>query len=330
MLLSRTARLAVAMVVIVALGLFGSPGSAADPVSITVATGRIGGLYHPVGGAICALVNEQRDELGITCTIEITAHSVGNIKALRDRRVDVALAQSDWQYEATKGIGAYVEAGPFPELRSMFAPYVEQFTVVARRDKGIDTFEELKGRRVFLGPIGSGRRKTMEFLMEAHGWSPDDIIDISELHSANEAVSLCENEFDAFIDTIGHPNHLVREAADTCDVTLVPIQGPIIDKLIEQKPFYTASTIPAGTYRGVDRDVPGLGLPATVVTTTAVPKKVIYEITRAFFENIERLRDGSAVFSSLSERQMTEKGLTAPLHEGSLTYFSETGLIEKK
>jgi TRAP transporter solute receptor, TAXI family len=320
---------AAATVLLVALSLLCNVAAARDPISITIATGRVGGLYHPIGGAICALVNEKRDELGITCTIEITAHAVNNIRALRDHSVDLALAQSDWQYEATKGIGAYADAGPFPELRSMFAPYVEQFTVVARRDKGIDTFDELKGKRIYMGPEGSGRRQTMQFLMEAHGWAPDDITDIAELNSANEAISLCENEFDAFIDTIGHPNHLVREAADTCDVTLVPIQGSVIDKLIDQKPFYTALTIPAGTYRGVGRDVPGLGLPATVVTTAAVPPEVAYEITKAFFENIERLREGSAVFSSLSEKQMTETGLAAPLHEGARAYFIESGLMKK-
>jgi len=299
---------------------------AADQVSITIATGPVGGLYHPVGGAMCALVNENRDKHGITCTIEITGGSVGNIHDLRDDDFDLAMAQSDSQHDAFGGTGPFKKAGPFDDLRSVFAIYVEHLTVVARADKDIDSFEDLKGKRVHMGEPGSGRRNTMNALMEAYGWSDEDVIDITEFAATNQAVALCDNEFDAFVDTIGHPNSSVKDATTICNAKLAPVSGPIVEKVADESPFYVISVIPAETYQGHSRDVSTLGLVATLVTSAKVKPDVIYQVTKVFFENLDSLRRLSPLFSSLSDEEMVTTGLTAPIHEGALRYLSEAGL----
>jgi len=297
-----------------------------DRVTVTIGTGRIGGIYHPVGGALCKLVNEGVADHGINCTVEIGGGSNRNLAELRDGAVELALVQSDGQHDAFKGVESFAEEGPFDSLRSMFGLYVENVTIVARGDKGINSFEDLKGKRLYTGPSDSGQRKTINVLMEAEGWTPDEVTEVSEYEASNLAEALCDNEFDAFYYTVGHPNSLVKEAAATCDAVLVPISGKMIEKLISRKPYYVKSNIPGGMYRNNENDVPTLGLVASLVTTTETEPGVIYQITKVFFENLDRLRDASPLFSSLSEHEMIASGLTAPAHDGAMRYFEEVGL----
>lgn len=316
----------VGIVLVATFARMGAASTGEDPVSITIATGRVGGLYHPVGGAICELVNQNTSEHGITCTVEIGGDSISNIEELRDGKVSLAMTQSDWHYAAFTGSGPFQEAGPFEHLRSVFALYVEDVTIVARSDKSIATFEDLRGKRVYIGPPQSGRRKTMHVLMEAKGWPAEAIIEVSEFKAANLAQALCDNEFDAFYYTLGHPNPTVEEVTATCNAALIPVTGDVRDTLIKEKPYYVSSVIPRDMYQGNHQDVATLGLVASLVTTTEVKPAVIYQITKAFFESLDRLREESTVFSSLSTEEMVEVGLSAPLHEGALSYFSEAGL----
>ena len=316
--------MAAALVAVMTLA--GDVGAAEEQRSVTIATGRVGGLYHPVGGAICKLAHENLDELGFTCTVDITGGSIPNIKDMRKRNVDLALVQSDLQQEAFDGSGPFEDEGPFKSLRSMFALYVEHFTVVARDDRDIETFEDLKGKRVYVGQRDSSRRDAMDVLTEAHGWTGKEVSAVSEFKGANLAEALCDGEFEAFVYTIGHPNPTVREATALCDAKLVQVSTPIIEKLHRENPSYVGSVIPGGTYRGIPRDVKTLGVVATLVTSANVPPDVIYQLTKEYFENLELLQALSPLFLSLTKNEMVETGLAAPIHEGALKYFAEVGL----
>ncbi len=265
-------------------------------------------------------------KVGIACTVEITGGSTDNLKDLREGRVSLAMVQSDSQYSAVKGIGPFEEDGPFDELRAMFAPYVEHFTLVARDDAGINSFEDLKGKRVYTGPPGAGKRETMRVVLDALGWNGDEIEDISEFKASSVAEALCDNEIDAFVYTIGNPNPAVKEAVATCRAVLAPVAGPAIDKLVSTSPIYVAAVIPKGTYTGQSRDIATFGLVATVVTTTRAKPEVVYQVTKAFFENLDRLREASPLFSSLTTPETVSSGRTALLHAGASKYFAEAGL----
>ncbi len=321
--LTRALRALAVVVAILFAPVFGSRAANVDPVTITIATGSFGGLYHPVGGAICKLVNENRHEHGISCTVKITDGSLENLYQLRNGEVAFALTQSDWHFHAVKGTGPFRDLAPFDDLRSVFSVYIEHFTILARDDKDINTFQDLKGKRVFLGAPGSGRRQTMKAIMDAHGWTAADIIDVSEYYASNEAESLCDNEFDAYVYTIGHPNSSVKEALATCRVTLVPVEDKVVDRLVEVRPYYVPSTLPGGLYRDVSEDVPGFGLVATLVTTVDVDPRIVWRVTESLIENLDRLRAAFSAFSTLQETELRSKGLTAPLHFGAAQYFDQ-------
>ncbi|HCE4650230.1 TPA: TAXI family TRAP transporter solute-binding subunit [Vibrio parahaemolyticus] len=301
---------------------------AAEETFVTIGTGGVTGVYYPTGGAICRLVNKSRAEHGIRCSVESTGGSIYNINTIRAGELDLGIAQSDWQYHAYSGTSQFAENGPFKELRAVFSVHPEPFTVVARQDSNIKTFDDLKGKRVNIGNPGSGQRGTMEVLMKEYGWSNDDFKQVSELKAAEQSKALCDNKIDAMVYTVGHPSGAIKEATTSCDSNIVTVAGPKVDKLIADNSFYRVATVPGGMYRGSDNDVMTFGVGATFVSSTAVPEEVVYNVVKAVFENFDDFRRLHPAFANLKKEEMVKDGLSAPLHPGALKYYKEVGLIK--
>ncbi len=62
----------------------------------------------------------------------------------------------------------------------------EPFTVMARTDSGIKSFDDLKAKRN-VGDPGSGTRATMNVILAAKGWTDKDFKVASELKPAEMA-----------------------------------------------------------------------------------------------------------------------------------------------
>lgn len=310
-----------------ALTIMGGAAQAQDKF-ISIGTGGVTGVYYPAGGAICRLVNRGRAEHGIRCGVESTGGSIFNINALRSGELEFGVAQSDWQYHAYHGTSRFEENGAFEGLRAVFSLHPEPFTVVARADAGIRTFADLKGKRVNIGNPGSGQRGTMDVLMDALGWTTADFAVASELPPAEQAAALCDNNIDAMIYTVGHPSGAIQEATTACDTVLVNVTGPAVEKLIADNPYYRVAVIPGGMYRGSPDDVTTFGVGATFVTSADVPADVVYQVTRAVFEDLDQFRSLHPALGILKPEQMVSDGNSAPLHEGAVRYYREVGLLK--
>jgi TRAP transporter TAXI family solute receptor len=305
-----------------------SLGSAGAETFITIGTGGVTGVYYPTGGAICRLVNKDRADHGIRCSVESTGGSVYNINTMRSGELDMGIVQSDIQYKALKGEGEeFQAAGPFEDLRALFSVHPEPFTVVARADSGIETFDDLKGKRVNVGNPGSGQRSTMEVLMNAKGWTMADFALASELKSAEQAQALADNKIDAIAFTVGQPSGTIQEATTPVDARQIPDTGPEDDDRVADNPNYSKAIIPGGMYRGTDSDTETFGVRATFVTTAEVPDEVIYEVVKTVFENFEDFKKLHPAFANLTKEEMVTAALSAPLHPGAERYYKEAGLI---
>ncbi|UWP94011.1 TAXI family TRAP transporter solute-binding subunit (plasmid) [Aliiroseovarius crassostreae] len=295
---------------------------------ITIGTGGVTGVYYPTGGAICRLVNKGRRDHGVRCSVESTGGSVYNINTIREGELEFGVAQSDWQYHAFNGTSKFEEAGPFEGLRAVFSVHPEPFTVVARADSGIKTFDDLKGKRVNIGNPGSGQRGTMEVLMEAKGWTTGDFALATELKASEQSAALCDNQIDAMVYTVGHPSGSIQEATTACDSVLVEVSGDDVAKLIEDNSFYRSATIPGGMYRGNDADTATFGVGATFVSSDKVSEEVVYTLVKSVFENIDDFKGLHPAFANLDPKEMATAGLSAPLHPGAEKYYREAGIIE--
>ena len=311
----------------VGLAAMGGSTAASAQEFITIGTGGVTGVYYPTGGAICRLVNKNRKAHGIRCSVESTGGSVYNLNTIRAGELDMGVAQSDWQFHAYNGTSKFKDAGANKDLRAVFSVHPEPFTVVARADSGIKNFDDIKGKRVNIGNPGSGQRGTMEVLMAAKGWTAKDFSLTSELKASEQASALCDNKIDVMIYTVGHPSGAIKEATTSCDSVLVNVGGEAVDKLITDNSYYRTATIPAGMYRGNDKDAITFGVGATFVSSANVPENVVYEVVKAVFENFDTFRKLHPAFANLKKEQMIKDGLSAPLHPGAVKYYKEAGLL---
>ncbi len=300
---------------------------AAEEKFVTIGTGGQTGVYYVVGQSICKLVNRGQKEHNIKCTAPSTGGSVANLNAIAAGDMDMGVAQSDWQFHAFNGTSKFEEQGANENLRAVFSVHPEPFTVIARADSGIGSFDDLKGKRVNIGNPGSGQRGTMEVIMEAKGWTADDFSLASELKSSEQAQALCDNKVDAIVFTVGHPNGSIQEATTSCEAVLVPVTGAEIDTLVGDNDYYAAATIPGGMYKGSDADVQTFGVGATFVSSTNTDEETIYQIVKAVFDNFDRFKGLHPAFENLDSKAMTTNNLSAPLHDGAARYFKEAGLM---
>ncbi|PNH85795.1 C4-dicarboxylate ABC transporter substrate-binding protein [Vibrio diazotrophicus] len=295
---------------------------------ITIGTGSVTGVYYPTGGAICKLVNKDRKEHNIRCSVESTGGSIYNVNTIRSGELDFGIVQSDWQYHGYNGTSEFAEQGPFNKLRAMFSLHTEPFNIIARTDSGINGVADLAGKRVNIGNPGSGDRATMQVVMDAFGWTNDSFTLASELKGSERSQALCDNKIDAFIYMVGHPNGSIKEATTSCDAKLVPATGEQIDKIVADNPYYAYSTVPAGMYRGTEQDVKSFGVAATLVTTSDVSDEVAYNVAKAVFENFETFTRLHPAFANLKKEDMVKAGLSIPLHPGAAKYYKEIGLLK--
>ncbi len=312
-----------------AAGLALGTGSAfAQQQFFSIGTGGVTGVYYPTGGAICRLVNQNRREHGLRCSVESTGGSIYNINTVRAGELEFGVAQSDWQYHAFNGSSRFEDAGAFDGLRAVFSVHPEPFTLIVPGDSEVDSFDDLAGLRVNVGNPGSGQRATMEVVMGAYGIEMDDFAVATEFQGAEMAQALCNGQIDAMIYTVGHPAAAITEVSTTCDAKLVSVTGPEIDQLIEENSYYRTAMIPGGMYRGTDEDVTTFGVGATFVSSADVSEEIVYTTVKAVFDNFSDFTGLHPAFANLTEEAMISDGLSAPLHPGAERYYRERGWIE--
>ncbi|WP_166264495.1 TAXI family TRAP transporter solute-binding subunit [Marinobacter caseinilyticus] len=313
-----------------AIGLGSASGvvSAEEQRFITIGTGGVTGVYYPAGGAICRLVNMDRKDHGIRCSVESTGGSIYNLNAIRQAELDLAVAQSDWQFHAYNGTSEFASDGPNKKLRAVFSLHPEPFTVVASKGSNIRNFEDLAGKRVSVGNPGSGQRATAEVLMSEMGWTMDKFALAAELKAAEQSQALCDGNIDAFFYTVGHPSGSIKEATTSCDSVLVNVDNDATKKLVADNPYYRVATIPGGMYRGNDDDTTTFGVAATFVTSSDVADDVVYAVVKAVFENFDSFKRLHPAFGNLEKSEMVSDALSAPLHPGAEKYYKEAGLLK--
>ncbi|KGQ60770.1 C4-dicarboxylate ABC transporter substrate-binding protein [Gallibacterium anatis] len=296
----------------------------AEDKFVTIGTGGQTGVYYVVGQSICQLVNRDTAKTGLKCNAPSTGASVANLNGIANKQLDMGIAQSDWQYHAYNGTSSF-EGKKNEKLRAVFSIHPEPFTVMARDDSGIKSFDDLKGKRVNVGDPGSGTRATMNVILKAKGWDDSVFKVASELKPAEMASVMCDNNLDAITYNVGHPNGALKEAAASCDAHLVPVTGPAIDKLVADNPYYAKAVIPGGLYKGSDQSVDTFGVYATLVSSTDVSPEVVYDVVKAVFDNFDRFKRLHPAFANLKEQDMIKNALSAPLHEGAVKYYKERG-----
>ena len=292
---------------------------------VTIGTGGVTGTYYPTGGAVCRMVNKLKKKTGIRCSVESTGGSVYNVNTIKAGELDFGISQSDTAYQAYNGQGKF-EGKPQKNLRSVMAIYPELLAFVTRKDSGINTMADMAGKKINIDVPGSGTRMTTEIVMDAFGVKASSLSLKSELKSTEGPNMLKDKKIDGYFGVFGHPTANIKDASNSLDINIVPITGPVIDKLVAKYPYYAKGSISGTFYKGVTKDVPSIGVKAVLVSSTALDDKAVYVVTKAILDNFKAFKKLHPAYKTITKKSLLD-GLSVPQHEGAKKAFREAGLL---
>ena len=313
-----TAGLAVVFSAALLTGCGGGGQAGGGKTFLNIGTGGTAGTYYPIGGAIAEILNNNIE--GMNASAQSTGATVANINMLKDGSVDMAIVQNDITYYAVNGTEMFTDK-KVDNLKGIASLYPETCQFVTLDGSGIKTIADLKGKKVAVGAAGSGAEANARQILEAYGITYDDI-DEQYLSFGEGASALKDGNVDAAFLTAGFPTAAVQDISSQNKIRLLPVDPAKADELIAKYPFYTKTTIPAGTYQGFDEDVQTISVMAMLVVNDKVDEKLGYSITKAIFSNLDRIQAAHADGKMIS-KENAEKGMSLDMNAGAKKFFDE-------
>ncbi len=289
----------------------------------SLGTASINGTYYPLGTSITRLLNSKLDNF--VSIAEPTKGSVANIDYLRGNQIDMALVQSDVAFQAFNGENNFA-GRPFKRLRVMASLYSEVIQIVTRADSGIQSIEDLKGKKIAIGNKGSGSAVSAEFIFAAAGIGSGDYYPIYERFT-KATESLKDGYLDAVFYIGGVPADGLSRLASKSEIRLVTIPEFIQDRLLKVYPFFTKEIIPSASYVRQSVEVPTMGLRALLITSESLDAQLAEQILELIFDKngINFIRKDTGISLYLDN---SLKGIKPEmLHRGAQKFYSEKKLI---
>ncbi|WP_102336190.1 TAXI family TRAP transporter solute-binding subunit [Salimicrobium jeotgali] len=293
----------------------GEGGEGGDTEFVQILTGGTQGTYYPLGGAFANILTSEIDNLEANATS--TGASVENMKSMRDGDGQLAFTQTDIASYAKNGEVMFDEK--IENLQAIGTLYPETIQIVTTADTGIESVEDLEGKVVSVGAVGSGTHANAENILDIHGLSIEDDIEARDLAFDDSTSGIQDGTIDAAFITSGTPTGAVESLAATSDVNIVPVKEDKVKELIDEYGYYAQDEIPEGTY-GLEKAVSTVAVQAMLVTDSNLSEDLVYNMTKAIFENTDQVQHAKGEQITAESAQ---EGVGIDLHPGAKKYFDE-------
>ncbi len=289
---------------------------------VTIASGWVTGVYFPLAGALSRIAHEKLQDVKIT--VESSGASVANAKLIGSGDADLAILQNDIAFYAFNGTKPMFEKA-ISNIRGLTALYPEHVQIQALKKSNIHSVADLKGKRVAVGPLGSGTEQNAMQILEAYGLKFDDLGKVERLTASESSDYLKDGRIDAAFYTVGVGASAIVDTAMMTETVIVPIEKDKAEALAKKYPFYSADKVPGGLYKGVDKEVPTVAVLAVLVVRAEMDNDMVYRITKAMFDNIDQIEKAHAKGKEVKlEKALV--GMPIPVHPGAEKFFAEKGV----
>lgn len=289
---------------------------------VSIASGWVVGVYFPLAGAISRIAHEKLPDIKIT--VESSGASVANAKLIGTGDADLAILQNDIAFYAYRGTKPMFDRA-ISNMRGVATLYPEHCQIQARRTANIQSPKDLKGKRVAVGPLGSGTEQNAMQILEVYGLTFADLAKVERLTAAESSDYLKDGRIDAAFYTVGVGASALVDTAMMSDTVIVPIDDAHAGMLIKKYPFFSKAKVPKGSYKGVDQDIPTIAVLAMIVAKAELEDDVVYKITKAMFENLKDIERAHAKGKEV-KLETAIVGIPIPLHPGAERFYKEKGL----
>ncbi|MGO3927500.1 TAXI family TRAP transporter solute-binding subunit [Rhodopseudomonas pseudopalustris] len=289
---------------------------------INVLTGGTSGVYYPLGVAISKIYGDKI--ANVKTQVQATKASVENLVLLQRGGGEIAFSLGDSLKAAWEGDEEAGFKSKLDKLRVIAAIYPNYIQIVATADSGIKTLADLKGKSLSVGAPKSGTELNSRAILKAAGMDYKELGKVEYLPFA-ESVDLMKNrQLSATLQSAGLGVASLKDLSNSSEITMVSVPKAVVDKI---GPPFVAATIPAGTYKGQDQDVPTAAVINYLVTSSAVSDELAYQMTKLIFENLPELANAHAAGREI-KLENAAAGSPAPLHPGAARYYMEKGVLK--
>lgn len=292
--------------------------------SFTMGTASSGGSVYAVGAGLAQILSEKVP--GLTVRAISTGGAVDNVGLMERGEVQIACNAANTNALAYSGELQGMEAQE--NLRGIVSLYPSVFHLVATKDSGITSVADFKGTKGAVGASASATDVYTQHIVGAAGFDYKTRKDFEPIYAnTSEAV---EQLKDGHIDwahlPLGIPGSGVIDLAMTGNINIIPIEGEFRDKFLQDYPFYIPYTIPGGTYKGFDQPIETAACVITLVVDESVDEEVVYQMTKAIWENIDNVKQIANGLSWMDKSNPCN-GIGVPLHPGAIRYYKEIGVM---
>ncbi|CAM2009461.1 TAXI family TRAP transporter solute-binding subunit [Acanthopleuribacter pedis] len=289
---------------------------------LSIGTAPPGGAFFVVGGAIAQTVGDAEGNKNWDVSAEATKGTMENIRRLEKGELDLALANAAITYFAVRGEEGWDKAYDMQSVITL-APNIALF--ITAKSSGVKNIADLKGKRVVVGPAGAGFEYFIRPILAAHGVSYEDFTPLNATQTAAVDM-LSDGSADAAFLGGAVPTASITQAATSQDIHFIPFADAAREKLINDYPFFSAATIPPGTYKGLDTAYEGLNVGSMILIASAkADTDLIYQFTKSAYENraeiVKRHPAGKAINPKNAPRST---GLS--FHPGAVKFYKEAGI----
>ncbi|WP_017381384.1 TAXI family TRAP transporter solute-binding subunit [Paenisporosarcina sp. TG-14] len=295
---------------------------ALDGEFLTILTGGSSGVYFPLGATLAKMYQD----MGAKSNSQSTAASAVNAITLNLGKAEMGFLMGDTAADAYEGIDSFEEQGAQENIRSIASLYTNYLQIVATKDSGIKTIEDLKGKKVAVGAPASGTEISAKRVLAAYDMTYDDIKE-DYLSFAEGVEGMKNGNIDAVVISSGFPNAGILELGTSKEIAIVEIDEEKILEIQKKYPTFFPTTIPKDTYDGMEEDIQTVGVNNILMTHKDVSDEVVYAMTKALYENISQLQNSHNAGKEIDIKTALEN-LPAPLHPGAKKFFDEEGITE--
>lgn len=291
---------------------------------LSIATGGTAGVYYPIGGALGTIIGDDLE--GQSASVEATGASVENLRLLDSGDGHMAIVQGDAADQAATGTADF-EGAPV-QTYSLAVLYPNVFHAVTldsiAEEKGFECFADVVGNRYSVGDVGSGNEATTKQVFASLEIATTEI-EMDQLGYAETASALQNNQLDAGSWVVGEGHAGITELGTTEDIDIIPLCDDERSAVVSGYGGYTEHVIEAGTYPGVDEDVPTIAVWNALVVSGEFNEDQAYDITSAMFENMDQILD---VYAPGEEYLVPESIVNSPVpvHPGAVRFYEEQGV----
>jgi uncharacterized protein len=288
-----------------------------------IGTAGKGGVFYPLGTAMAGVISRYGSDL--EAIAPETNGTAENMKLLQEGKIELALAQPDMAWAAAQGRLSGLARKV--AVRNLLGTQAKYLHLVTRADSGIESVDDLKGKRVSTGPAASETDFKALRVLEAHGITPYNLAIRAQLDHSEAAQAILQGALDAFALDGAFPDPIVLALAakSGARIRLIPTGGAVAKIAERHGPFYFVASIPKGTYPGLNADVSAAAGETLFVAHEVMAESLAYEITKVLLERTQELASANVAASEITPATAV-RGSPVPFHPGALRYYREAGI----